>query len=734
MVGYRIITKPKQLKKVIEYCKQTGYASIDFETNAEPVRSDLFYPTILGISFQPGFGWILPLAHFDSPFKKRDRWVKLLKQFGEEVIQNKDIIKIGQNLKFEGTIFKRYGIEMRGRVFDTMLAKYLLDEEKPMGLKPMVARFIPEYAGYEENYEGSKLPWDKKPLEGLSKYCALDCSLTFQLMIFFEHKLIKTKLYALFRNMMMMGTRVLIDSEYNGIDIDEPYLDDLMVKYENKIAEVEKELRSIPKLIKFEKWLSQNRINKLIDKVNEEINDLIDVIEDLKADAKKEKDPAKRDKIEAVIRRKEKSIQGREDKVDRYMARELTTKAELKCLEPTNFNSPPQMGDLFFNSPKGFKFKVVKYTTDKAKNETNTPSTDEEVLTTLANVDKSGFCKKLLEYRGLGKLYSTYIKGIKEKITNGKVHGRFLLEGTVTGRLSSQNPNLQNIPRDTTSSDIKKMFIPPPGRVLLQLDYSQAELRVMAAMAGEKTMIKWFKEGRDIHITTALKMYHQEDRYDEIAEVIKKEEDDDPRYLEWKVKRKYAKTINFGIIYGQGPPKLADALGWTVEEAKDFLKAYFKLFPKVKEFINKQHKFAQRNAYVKNVFGRKRRLWDVDSHEKWLVAQALRQSVNAPIQGAASDYTLFSSILIWEKCRTGEIAIDLPQCYTVHDSLGYFVKPENLHTVVPQLQKICENPETLEWFGFQIDDVTMKVDFEVSHKNWGELKSYDPNFDYTSLF
>ena len=299
---------------------------------------------------------------------------------------------------------------------------------------------------------------------------------------------------------------------------------------------------------------------------------------------------------------------------------------------------------------------------------------------------------------------------------------------------SSQDPNLQNIPRDTTSSDIKTMFVPPPGHLLLQLDYSQAELRVMAYLAGEETMIKWFKEGKDIHIMSALKKYHMEDQYDRIKKLLDDEDGNDPEFKVWKVRRKQAKTINFGIIYGQGANKLSGSLDCSIDEAKQFLKEFDKTFPKVASFVKKQHKLAHEQAYVTNVFGRKRRLWDIDSPEKWLVAQAERQSVNAPIQGAASDYTLFSSILIWEQSKKGIIPIDKPQAYTVHDSLGYFVKPEHIHEIVPKLKAICSNPETKEWFGFQIDDVTMKVDFEVSHENWGKLKSYDPKFDYTSLF
>lgn len=720
---YKIIKTEKELDKLIKNCKKTKYASIDFETSGHEFHSPLGYPTILGVSFQPGSAWIIPLGHFDSPFK--DNFETILNKFSIGVLEDKEITKVAWNAKFEYVWFKKYGCKIKGRYFDGMLAKYLLNEERPNDLKSQVSKYIPEFANYQEKYDGHKLPWDQKPLEGLSKYCGLDCDNTLRLMLFFEKQLQKSGLYMLFRNMLMMATYVLGDSEYQGMYIDKPYLEGLMVKYENLISECDKRLRSNKKIRRYEKWLQEQRIEKLINKVELEIEELE---EDLK-DAKKIGDTK-------AINSKTKSIRTREEKIDKYRAKQLTTKSDLKVLEPVNFSSPAQMGELFFTSPKGFQFEIIKYTVNKeTKQETDNPSTDEEVLQALAKIDKSGFCNDLLEYRGLTTLYGTFIKGMYERLSvDSKVHGRFLLHGTVTGRLSSQDPNLQNIPRDTTSSDIKTMFVPPPGHLLLQLDYSQAELRVMAAQAGEKTMIKWFKEGKDIHIMSALKKYHMEDQYDRIKKLLDDEDGNDPEFKIWKVRRKQAKTINFGIIYGQGANKLSGSLDCSIDEAKQFLKEFDKTFPKVASFVKKQHKLAHEQAYVTNVFGRKRRLWDIDSPEKWLVAQAERQSVNAPIQGAASDYTLFSSILIWEQSKKGIIPIDKPQAYTVHDSLGYFVKPEHIHEIVPKLKAICSNPETKEWFGFQIDDVTMKVDFEVSHENWGKLKSYDPKFDYTSLF
>jgi DNA polymerase I-like protein with 3'-5' exonuclease and polymerase domains len=734
---YKMIKTEKQLDRVIAYCKKTKYASIDFETDGRPFQAEMSYPTVLGISFQPGSAYVLPLGHFDSCFKENREWVRLLKKFGKEVLENPEITKIAWNLKFEFKWLLKYDIHLKGRLFDGMLAKYLLDEERPNGLKDMVRRYLPEFADYEEDYEGSKLPWDEKPLKGLSKYCALDCDLTFRLMLFFEQKLIDLGFYELFRNMLMMGTKVLAYSEFHGMDVDLEYLDALVERYAIEIKNKHYALSQHKRILKYERFAQTDKLNKLIKEVRDEIT----IIEEEIADSSLEDI-----ELEKFTNRKQKQITSREEKISRYYSKDFTTKKELSILDPVNFSSPTQLIDLFFKHPKGFRFKIVKYTVDKkTKKQTDRPSTDEEVLSILLSKDKTGFIQNLLDYRGLTKLNSTYVVGMREKVsTKDRIHGSFLLHGTVTGRLSSRDPNLQNIPRDTTASDIKPMFVPKAPYLLLQLDYSQAELRVLAAEAGETKMIEWFKSGKDIHLASACKKWDED--YDEIIKIYSNE--DHPEFKTWKIRRKQAKTINFGIVYGQGPKMLAPGLSdmksgviVTPEEAKSFLKDFDRDFPMIKKHINNQHKFVRKNGYVYNVFGRKRRLPNIDlpmyterqRKDNWgKVAECERQSVNAPIQGAASDYTLFSSIIIWEKIQQGIFPKDLQQVYTVHDSLGYYIRPEDIHWVIPKLEAICRNPQTMKWFGFQIDDVEMKVDFEVG-TNWGELKGYDKNFDYTTL-
>jgi len=197
---------------LVAYCKQTGYASTDFETWGTNAMYPGSYPTILGVSFQPGGSWIIPLAHKESPFK--NEWESVLKFFGHQVIEDPNIIKIGQNIKFEMQWWYKYDIIMIGRVFDTMLAKYLLDEERPHGLKEMVTRFLPEYSGYDlPGQPGPKAEvsriiefWSNVPLLELSKYCALDADLTFRLWVFFERRLINNGFYTFFRNMLTMAS------------------------------------------------------------------------------------------------------------------------------------------------------------------------------------------------------------------------------------------------------------------------------------------------------------------------------------------------------------------------------------------------------------------------------------------------------------------------------------------------------------------------------------------------
>ena len=397
-----------------------------------------------------------------------------------------------------------------------------------------------------------------------------------------------------------------------------------------------------------------------------------------------------------------------------------------------------QLIDFLYYNRYGLKLPIIKYTEDKkTKKPTNNPATSEDVLLELREKDETGFIDTLLKYREMTKLYSTYIVGIRDVLNpDNTLHGSFLIHGTVTGRLSSRNPNLQNMPRDTTASDIKQMFVCPPGKVMMQLDYSAAEFRVVAGWSQDKQMLEWFRVGHDIHLATACKKYGED--YDEINKIYSNE--DDPNYKEWKVKRKQAKTIGFGILYQQGPNHLKESLSTdkhkaTKEEALEFLEEWFEIFPGVKRFVNKQMKFAEKHGYVLSPFGRKRRLPDAkNKRDRGKHAKALRDAINAPIQGTASDFALFSSILIREKIMRGELPSSIEQIGTIHDSLMFYLDPKDMNDkVVDQLFDICRDPDTQKYFGFKLKGITMAVDFELGLR-WSKLRGYERGTDYSEVY
>lgn len=633
---YKIIRSFKELKQLVEACLNTGYASVDFETNAEGIYKDTFKPTILSVSFQVGSGCSIPLQHFDESVKEIP-WLKWLQYFGRRVIENPNIVKVAQNFKFDNQIFVKYGIYVRGTVIDTMLAKYLLNEEKPHGLKPMVAKYLPEFADYEKYDKFETIPWDKKPLEPLARYGCMDTDFTLRLALFLEKKLIDKGFYNLYRNLIMPASKVLQDAETNGLPIDLSFNDFLQDKYSKLIQETNDKLRSVRQIKRYQKYSLEQRKQVYIDKLTQEI-------EELSSDPKKAK-----------------SIKNREDKISRILAGEYKTNDEKKLIEPVNFNSTKQMVDLLYLSPKGFKFPIVEYTKDKRNKPTDNPSTSEDTLEKLIPNDKTGFIKNLLDLRGLDKMNSTYILGLRELVqSDNRVHPTFLIHGTISGRLSSRNPNGQNIPKVMVNPDIKRQFITPPGKLFLTYDYSQAELRILAHLAKEDTMLEWFRTGKDIHLASACKKYHED--YDKILPIYEDEQHE--LYPLWKKRRKQAKTINFGIVYEQSAKKLAESLSTpdekvSEEEGQVFLDEYFKTFPKIKRFMDRQHKFMEKHGYCESLFGRRRRCPKVysDNYSEYL--EALRQCVDEETEALTTDGwrrydQLYNGQLILTKnCNTG---------------------------------------------------------------------------------
>lgn len=454
---YHILENEQQLDMLIDACKKTGYASVDFETTGNRIYNNDFYPTILGVCFEPGRAGVIPLGHFDSKFKKS--WKTKLQKFGEEVIANENIVKVAWNAKFDMQVFHKYGIFHKGRLFDGMLAKYVLDEAKPNDLKSMVRRFLPKFGDYEEDYEGCNLPWDQKPLLGLSQYCAIDTDMCLRLFLFFEKKMMDKKFYHLFRNLIMPASNLLTKVETRGQRLDKEWHGKLMEEYPRRILEAETKVRALKKVKRFEKSLIQQRLDKAISKIEEEIRESKKVI-------KTSEDSRK-------IASAERSIKNREEKIARLMAGEFNTKSEKAIIEPINFGSASQMTQLLFTDPKGFKFPVVKYT-QKDKRDTDNPSSSEAVLLELQKTDKTGFIDTLLELRGLKQINNMFVKGFANLVQDdGRLHPKFNIHGTRTGRLSSADPNSQQLPRVATDPTIRRCLVASPGRLYLMMDYSQ---------------------------------------------------------------------------------------------------------------------------------------------------------------------------------------------------------------------------------------------------------------------
>lgn len=713
---YAIIKSFSQVKKLVKACLKTGIVSIDYETNAEGIYNKTFRPTILSVTFQVGSGVSIPLCHheYDNP-----HWKKWLLYFGRKVVENPKVTKVGWNLKFDLQIFELYGIYVRGTVLDGMLMKYLLNEERPNDLKSMVRRYLPEHGDYEKADKFDKIPWDKKPLEQLCKYGCQDTDYTLRLSMFFENKLIEIGMYPLLRHLIMPASRVLQHAEKTGLYLDRKFNQELLESYKPKIDQATSSCLNLPRVKRFSRWLIQERISKYISSIERELEDL---------DYSDPKDARK--------------IASREQKISNIRAGVFTTKKELELTRDINLGSPVDLPMLLY-SEKGFKFPIIKYTKDKTTNrDTDKPSTDEDTLVELRlsiknpESPKAIFLDNLLKLRGLKKMYTTYIEGWHDKVQDdSKLHGRFLIHGTTSGRLSSQEPNLQQIPKTSVDPNIKKQLVAPDGKLYMALDYSQAELRIMAHLSGDETYLEAFAKGQDPHLAIAAKKYGIP--YEDADKIYSDEQH--PDYKLWKNRRKQAKQICFGIIYGIQAKllsvKLSDpkaGLIVTPEEAQQQLNEFFHEHPKIKKFMIHQEKVLIKHGYIKSLFGRKRRLPQVYSDNEQEAAYAVRLSVNMPCQSAASDMNLFASVLNYWKMRQGKLPFMQETC-NVHDATYYLVRPEYINTwVVHEIWETCRNPNTKEYFNFQIDDVNMSMDFVIGRSMAEELP-FIPGYDYRKM-
>ena len=711
---YHIIKNKKELKKLIACCKATGYACCDYETNAEPIYNKSFKPTILSVSWMPGFGASIPLDHFETKAYTSPgwNWKKMLRKFGEEVIENYEITKVAWNWKFDDQVNQKYHIFYRGTCLDGMLAKYVLNEEKPHDLKSMVRRYLPEYGNYEKQDAFDKIPWDKKELDPLCHYGCQDTDYTLRLMLFFEKKLIDLGMYSVFRNLFMCNSRVLTSVEKEGLYLDTEFNKKLLGEYKPKIDAARQAIYDLPRVKKFEKKYNQEKIDKYIQSIEAELEEL---------DYNDPKDKRK--------------IALREQKISNIKAGIFTTKKEQELIRPINLGSPVDLPKLMY-SEDGFHFDVIK------DNDSGKPSTDEETLTNLRltvkkpDSPKAIFLDKLLELRGLEKMYKTYIYGWWEKVQDdSRLHCRYNIHGTDSNRFSSADPNMQQIPKTIVDPNIKKQLVAPLGYLYMAFDYSQAELRMMAHLSGDETYLEAFAKGVDPHLGIAAAKYGVP-----IEEASKIYEDEShPDHKLWKTRRKQAKQIAFGLIYGIGDALLAVKLSdpkagiiVTKEEARKEMDEFFKKHPKILKFKEKQEKFLRKHGYYTQLFGTKRRLPQIYSNDKQEVAYALRLGLNFPCQGAAANMTNFGAILVYWLMRQGKLPMMKEAC-TVHDAVYMYSKPKDINTwTVYTIWNILRNPSTKKYFGFQVDDVTLSMDFTIGRSMAEELP-FMPGYDYTRM-
>lgn len=557
-----------ELSVTDEFCFDTETTGIDTH------NSDII---CISFSFRKHEAYCVTLPSVFTEAKK------VLEEF-KEIFEDENILKIGQNIKFDLLMLGNYGIEVKGRLYDTMLAHYLIQPEQKHNLDYLCEIYLNYEKVHIENLIGKRgknqLNMKSVPKEKLREYACEDADLTFQLKYALDPDLDKYEMRQLFETVEMPLVPVLVHMEQTGVKLNSEEL--------NEYAET---------------------LRKDIIKVEKEIYELAGV--------------------------------------------------------EFNISSPKQLGPVLFEK--------LKIGSNVKRTKTKQYSTSEEVLVRL--VEKHPIINKILDYRGLKKLLSTYVEALPKLVNkkSGKIHTSYNQAVTSTGRLSSVNPNLQNIPiRDENGREIRRAFIPSDeNHIILSADYSQIELRIMAAFSNDKEMIEAFRQGKDIHAITASKIY-------KVAESEVTPE-----------MRRKAKTANFGIIYGISSFGLSQRLNISRTEAKELIDGYFENFPRIKESMDEQIEFARKKGYVQTIMGRKRYLNDINSANSIVRGMAERNAINAPIQGSAADIIKVAMIRIFERFK--DLGLKSGMILQVHDELDFDVYKPELEMVREIVKKEMEN-------------------------------------------
>ncbi len=575
---YKLVEDEEEMRALSQKFLSAKTLSLDTETTG----TDAMTAELVGLSFavEEFEAYYIPVP------PEREEAQKIVDIF-KPAYENPSSLKTGQNIKYDMLVLARYGVDIKGKIFDTMVAHYVLQPELPHNMDALAE----QYLGYStikiEELIGPKGKKQKNmrdlPPGDVYEYACEDADVTLRLKNALHDELVRNDAIQLFEEVEMPLVRVLAAMELTGVRIDT------------------ETLRETSELFTL-------RMNKL----EEEVFALAD--------------------------------------------------------ESFNLSSPKQVGEILFD-----KLKI-----DERAKRTKTGQyvTSEEVLEKLR--PRHEIVDRILNYRGLKKLTSTYVDSLPTLInpSTGKIHTSFNQTVTSTGRLSSSNPNLQNIPvRGDDGKEIRKAFIPEPGCTFFSADYSQIELRIMAHLSGDKHMIEAFLEGDDIHASTAAKIYHKP-----IADVTRDE-------------RRKAKTANFGIIYGISVFGLAERLNVPRSEARELIDGYFATYPRVREYMDESIERARRQGYIETLLRRRRYLPDINSRNAIVRGYAERNAINAPIQGSAADIIKIAMVRIYNRFISENLRSTM--MLQVHDELNFSVVPEEREIVEQIVIHEMENAYSL---------------------------------------
>ena len=574
---YKLIDNEEEMDRLCDFFMTKEFVSIDTETTStDAIRAEL-----VGLSFsvEENKAFYVPLP------ANREEALKYVRIF-KPLYENDNILKIGQNIKYDYEVLNNYGVTLQGKMFDTMIAHYLIQPELHHNMDYMAETLLGYRTIHIEELIGPKGKKQKNMRDlsptDICEYAAEDADITLRLKHLLEPRLKELGLEELCWNIEMPLVRVLADMELNGVCLDTEALQETSRIFTDRMKQYEQEIYK-------------------------------------------------------------------------------------EAGETFNIGSPKQVGDILFG-----KLQIM----DKPKKtKTGQYVTSEEVLQSLEA--KHPVVRNILNYRGMKKLLSTYIDALPKLINprTGHIHTSFNQAQTATGRLSSSDPNLQNIPvRTDDGKEIRKCFIPEDGCLFFSADYSQIELRIMAHLSGDENMMEAFREGHDIHRATAAKRWHED--IDKVTDA----------------QRKKAKQANFGIIYGITTYGLAQRMGIPNGEARELIQDYFHTFPKVKAYMEQAKETARAKGYAETLFHRRRYLPDINSRNATVRGFAERNAINAPIQGTEADIIKVAMVRIWKRFK--EEGIRSKMILQVHDELNFSVYPEEREQVerivIEEMQNACQ--------------------------------------------